>query len=90
MANGQTALPLYQRSKIGALENQWNNMPGSGGNFQQRFLSPLAHQTLNRLAPETGGGGGSSAFTVTDPRGVVHTFADQKSANAFKQAAGIK
>lgn len=28
--------------------------------------------------------------TVTDPRGVVHTFKDQASADRFKQAAGIK
>jgi hypothetical protein len=33
------------------------------------------------------GGGG---VQVTDPRGVVHTFGDQASANTFKKLAGIK
>jgi hypothetical protein len=32
----------------------------------------------------------SGGVTVTDPRGVTHTFPDQNSANAFKQAAGIQ
>lgn len=31
-----------------------------------------------------------AGVTVTDPRGVVHTFKDQASADKFKQAAGIK
>lgn len=31
----------------------------------------------------------SGQVTVTDPRGVVHTFPDQASADAFKKAAGI-
>jgi len=35
-----------------------------------------------------GAGGGS--VQVTDPRGVVHTFPDQNSADNFKKAAGIK
>jgi hypothetical protein len=39
--------------------------------------------------PKNTSGGGSSV-QVTDPRGVVHTFPDQNSANNFKQAAGIR
>jgi len=35
----------------------------------------------------SGGGGG---LQVTDPRGVVHTFGDQASANNFKRLAGIQ
>jgi hypothetical protein len=34
--------------------------------------------------------GGGTSVSVTDPRGKVHTFPDQKSADAFKQEAGIK
>jgi hypothetical protein len=44
--------------------------------------------TPKSTAPPAGGGGGS--IKVTDPRGVVHTFRDQTSANNFKKAAGIK
>src|SRR6185369_3592128 len=32
----------------------------------------------------------SGGFQVTDPRGVVHTFPDQASADKFKQLAGIQ
>jgi hypothetical protein len=35
------------------------------------------------------GGGGGNGVKVTDPRGVVHSFPDQNSANNFKKAAGI-
>jgi hypothetical protein len=36
-----------------------------------------------------GGGAQSGSVQVKDPRGVVHTFPDQNSANNFKRAAGI-
>ncbi|HLV85798.1 MAG TPA: hypothetical protein VKV39_02405 [Candidatus Sulfotelmatobacter sp.] len=32
----------------------------------------------------------NSTVKVTDPRGIVHTFPDQRSADNFKKAAGIK
>lgn len=35
------------------------------------------------------GGGNTSGVTVTDPRGVVHTFPSQAAADAFKKAAGL-
>jgi hypothetical protein len=34
--------------------------------------------------------GGTGSVSVTDPRGKTHIFPDQKSADNFKQAAGIK
>jgi hypothetical protein len=34
--------------------------------------------------------GGTGSVSVTDPRGKTHIFPDQKSADDFKQAAGIK
>jgi hypothetical protein len=40
----------------------------------------VANQSPNRGAP----------VMVTDPRGVVHTFPDQKSADSFKKAARIR
>lgn len=33
---------------------------------------------------------GAATFSVTDPRGTVHTFPTQQAADAFKAAAGIK
>jgi hypothetical protein len=36
-----------------------------------------------------GGAQGGGSVQVKDPRGVVHTFPDQNSANNFKKAAGI-
>lgn len=38
--------------------------------------------------PHASNGGGT--VQVTDPRGNIHTFRDQKSADAFKKAAGIR
>jgi hypothetical protein len=32
----------------------------------------------------------AGAITVTDPRGVAHTFTTQAAADAFKKAAGIQ
>jgi len=45
-------------------------------------------QTLGGTVGASGGKGGQ--VQVTDPRGVIHTFRDQKSADAFKKAAGIR
>lgn len=36
------------------------------------------------------GGGGGGQVQVKDPRGVIHSFPDQKSADGFKKAAGIQ
>jgi hypothetical protein len=46
---------------------------------------------LNPNGPQWGGdspGQGAGSFSVTDPRGVVHTFPTQQQANQFKQAIG--
>src|SRR5262249_55227291 len=45
------------RSKIGELENQYQNTVGRN-DFQQRFITPAAKASFDRLAPESGGGGG--------------------------------
>jgi len=55
----------------------------------------LAQETYEQQIQTLGGTVGTSSgkagqFQVTDPRGKVHTFRDQKSANAFKKAAGIQ
>lgn len=80
------------RSKIGALEKQWNGTmkPGTPDQqFQSRFITPEAQSTLDRLAPQ-GSAGGGKGISVTDPRGVTHFFPDQQSADNFKKAAKIK
>ena len=48
-----------------------------GSNFQPTQLS-------------SGSGGGGGPVDVTDPNGGIHRFPDQKSADAFKKAAGIQ
>ena len=40
--------------------------------------------------PSTNSGGTGQAVKVTDPRGIVHTFPDQASADKFKKAANIQ
>jgi hypothetical protein len=55
----------------------------------------LAQETYEQQIQTLGGTVGTSSgkagqFQVTDPRGVIHTFRDQKSADAFKKAAGIR
>lgn len=76
------------RSKIAAQENQWNTTfrpTKPEDQFQNRFITPQAKETLNRL-----GGQAQQGITVTDPRGVVHTFPNQAAADAFKKAANIQ
>lgn len=44
------------RSKVAALENQWNqNKSDSMPSFQQRFIMPEASAQLDKWAPQTGG-----------------------------------
>lgn len=76
------------RGKIASFENQWNqNKSDSMPAFQDRFIMPQAKQTLDKWAPQ---GGGGSQISVTDPKGGVHMFPDQASADKFKALAGIK
>ena len=73
------------RSKIGSLENQWNQNAAPGmKSFQDQFITPEAKAALNKYSPQGGG------VQVTAPDGSVHTFADQASASAFKRLAGIQ
>jgi hypothetical protein len=43
------------RSKIGSIENQYKNTMGRD-DFQQRFITPEARGTLEKLSPQGGGG----------------------------------
>jgi hypothetical protein len=45
------------RSKIGSLQNQYTQTM-SRNDFQQRFITPEAQQTLNKLSPQGAQGGG--------------------------------
>jgi hypothetical protein len=52
------------RSKIGALENQWDqNKAPSMPSFGAQFISPEAKRQLDKWSPQTGGPGGSPANT---------------------------
>jgi hypothetical protein len=54
-------------------------------------MNSLAAAKLKGSGRQSGAqGGGGNGLQVTDPRGHVHTFRDQASANAFKKAAGIQ
>jgi hypothetical protein len=44
----------------------------------------------DRVRTLKGGKGGQGLINVTDPKGVVHSFTDKKSADAFKKAVGIQ
>ena len=73
------------QSKIGSLENQWNQNAAPGmKSFRDQFITPEAQAALNKYS----GGGGS--IQVVAPDKSVHTFPDQASANKFKQMAGIQ
>lgn len=88
-ANVGTTAQLL-RSKIGSLENQWDqNKAPSMPSFQDHFISPEAKKQLDRWNPQ-GGGGNQGGITVTDPRGGNHTFPDQASADKFKKLANIQ
>jgi hypothetical protein len=54
---------------------------------------PEFKSALTDIVKSLGGSGTTlplgGGYTVTDPTGVVHNFPDQKSADAFKKAAGI-
>lgn len=57
------------RSKIGALENQWEqNRAPSMPSFQEQFITPAARKTIDRLAPQ-GGAASSGSVTMRAPNG---------------------
>lgn len=75
------------RSKIGALESQYKNTVGRD-DFEKRFITPQAKGALQKYSTHAAGGQGG--ITVTDPRGIAHSFPNQQAADAFKKAAGIQ
>jgi hypothetical protein len=62
----------------------------NGGVDPSRVTVMGKNGNLVRLSDAVKNAAGGGGAQVTDPRGVVHTFPDQKSADAFKQAAGIR
>jgi hypothetical protein len=70
------------QGRLKALQFKYENGMGAPADF--RVISPEAEQMFNKL----GGGGGQ--ISVTAPDGSVHSFADQASANKFRQLAGIQ
>jgi hypothetical protein len=69
------------RSKIGAIENRYKNIVGRD-DFD-KYLTPEAKASLQKMAPQGGGGTGGS-FSVKAPNGKTYHFKDQASADAFK------
>jgi hypothetical protein len=60
------------RSKIGSLENQWNQNAAPGTpNFQDRFLMPQARAVADKWAPGAEGGKGGVIY-ARDPQGKLH------------------
>jgi hypothetical protein len=79
------------RSKISSQENQWNTTfkpTQEKDKFENRFITPQAKATLDKLSPGTGTGGGK--FNVPIPGGKTYSFATQAAADAFKKEAGIQ
>jgi hypothetical protein len=69
------------------LDDARNKLIDAQSPEEHRRIVAETRKALTALDMQAGGGG---AVTVTDPNGGVHSFPDQKSADAFKQAAGIK
>jgi hypothetical protein len=83
------------RSKINAQQQQWNDTfrpTRPQDQFENRFITPQAKATLDQFSAQapTSKAAAANALTVTDPRGGIHKFRDQSSADAFKKAAGIQ
>jgi hypothetical protein len=56
------------RSKIGSIENQYKNTM-QRDDFQKRFITPEAQRTLNKLSPQTtGGGSGGHVIEIGDQK----------------------
>ncbi len=53
------------RSKIGSTENQYKQTMGRD-DFQKRFITPEAQATLDKLAPQGGGGAAAPKYKVGD------------------------
>lgn len=77
--------------RLASLNDQVRNVTGKD---QPNLLAPDNAEFLKSLGVYIKGYGASpkaaGKISVTDPNGGVHTFPDQKSATAFKKAAGIK
>ena len=56
------------RSKIGSIENQYKNTM-QRGDFQQRFITPEAQRTLDKLSPQTEGEGDHRNSRMLVPAG---------------------
>jgi hypothetical protein len=79
--------------KIDNYEQQWiNAAPSKSYEAPLPGISAAAKVARAALDPDYAkkAGMGGSGITVTDPRGVVHSFQNQADAAAFKQAAHIQ
>jgi hypothetical protein len=89
LKNNVTGTVTLLRSKIGSLENQWNqNKSDSMPSFQDRFISPEAQQQLSKWSPAKSGNAGG--LSLKAPNGKTYNFKDEASRDAFKKAAGIQ
>ena len=76
------------RSKIGALENQYQNTVGRQ-DFQQRFITPSAQAAFTRLAGTQGGGANQSGGRQGGPPpGATHIVPGRDGKNHYTNATG--
>ena len=80
------------RSKIGALENQWNqNKSDTMPEFQDRFLTPEAKQQLNKWAPQEGQSGPAAGMVrFQDSQGGMHDIPKANLDKARQRDPGLK
>jgi hypothetical protein len=104
LAKASSGMGAAVKPQLDLLEGSRSWFEGAGARAQHAltpnapWLDPVQRQNIVKAMDSLadshmkalGGGGAGGGVTVSDPRGVVHTFPDQSSADAFKKAAGIK
>jgi hypothetical protein len=77
------------KQQQGILDQAGDDLVGATSSRDHRAIYNRTQKSLSNAMTSSGGQGGGGV-QVTDPRGVVHTFTDQTSANNFKKLAGIQ
>jgi hypothetical protein len=88
MNQAQQKMLKDSQNLMGSIE-AWTRHKFTGVWFSDQQRRDIV-QTMQDIASARVVPGGGGGLQVTDPRGVIHTFPDQKSADAFRQAAGIR
>lgn len=82
-----------RKARLTSIENDWKEHPYWNkltGN-KNKDIQAVNDDINQRLAGvRSASGGQAGQIQVTDPRGHIHTFANQQQADSFKRQAGIK